>query len=541
MEELRYALAVEENSIDFDEDNLDEADEIISACGGLAIHDEDTNIVRLVHYTTQDYFEKALPRWAPLAQKTLTVACLIYSSCLSVRDSWRDGESFDTSDTDWDRYMQCRYQEHPFLKYAAYHWSSHAKKCWNGRIEEVVMEWVQIEETVASSLEVVLHPRIWDPTYHGETRPTRPSALHLAAIHGLEAVAAKLLSEGYSPNIGDGCNCTPLFYLSFCPPSVPSSDKEAITKLLLDSADVDVNAKNDDGKTPLTRAASLGNEAMVMMLLNQANIQINDQDNIGRTPLMEAILMPHEKIVRSFLDRDEIQVNLQDNDGQTALHFAAWECPSIIGRLLLQRNDIQVNLSASNGQTALHLAATATGSPFGRDDESFVKMLLERKDLVINEKDDEEQYTPLAQASCCGDEVLVRLLLQRDDIEVDCRCYRNRTALMIAARHGHGSVISILLEEGQAPKDCRDENGETALMLAYKRGYEDVVLLLEQADAAGEVPEPDNRVYRARFRYGESGDEESIGEGSGNEDSNDEECSNEERNDNDSDNEASKC
>ena len=59
--ELRYALAIEEGASELDEENLEEADEIISACAGLVAINKETNKIRLFHYTTQEYFVKALP------------------------------------------------------------------------------------------------------------------------------------------------------------------------------------------------------------------------------------------------------------------------------------------------------------------------------------------------------------------------------------------------------------------------------------------------------------------------------------------------
>ena len=50
MSELRYALAVELNIAELDEDNLPEADDILAVCAGLGTVDNETNMVRLVHY-----------------------------------------------------------------------------------------------------------------------------------------------------------------------------------------------------------------------------------------------------------------------------------------------------------------------------------------------------------------------------------------------------------------------------------------------------------------------------------------------------------
>ena len=56
--ELQYALAVKAGDSKLDKDNLREIEDMVSVCAGLVTIDKDSNIVRLVHYTTQEYFER---------------------------------------------------------------------------------------------------------------------------------------------------------------------------------------------------------------------------------------------------------------------------------------------------------------------------------------------------------------------------------------------------------------------------------------------------------------------------------------------------
>ncbi|KAK5203136.1 hypothetical protein LTR96_011435 [Exophiala xenobiotica] len=50
-QELRHALAVEAATSDLDEDNLSDLDDILSVCAGLVVVDEESQIIRLIHYT----------------------------------------------------------------------------------------------------------------------------------------------------------------------------------------------------------------------------------------------------------------------------------------------------------------------------------------------------------------------------------------------------------------------------------------------------------------------------------------------------------
>ncbi|KAJ6594778.1 hypothetical protein B0H19DRAFT_975013, partial [Mycena capillaripes] len=53
--ELRTALAIEPDTKALDEDNVLDIDIILSVCAGLIVVDEQVSVVRLVHYTTQEY------------------------------------------------------------------------------------------------------------------------------------------------------------------------------------------------------------------------------------------------------------------------------------------------------------------------------------------------------------------------------------------------------------------------------------------------------------------------------------------------------
>jgi hypothetical protein len=56
--ELQHALAVEIGASKLDEENLLDTEDMVSVCAGLVTIDEESDIIRLVHYTTQEYFEQ---------------------------------------------------------------------------------------------------------------------------------------------------------------------------------------------------------------------------------------------------------------------------------------------------------------------------------------------------------------------------------------------------------------------------------------------------------------------------------------------------
>ena len=78
--ELRYTLGIEIGISRFDKENLPDLEDTVSVCAGLVTVDEESDIIRLVHYTTQEYFERTWTSWFPGAQIDITNVCITYQS-----------------------------------------------------------------------------------------------------------------------------------------------------------------------------------------------------------------------------------------------------------------------------------------------------------------------------------------------------------------------------------------------------------------------------------------------------------------------------
>ena len=82
MEEIQHALATELGKSDLDRDNVDDSGDIVSVCAGLAIVDTDHHlrgpVLRLVHYTTQEYLRRTSVIRFPNAAETIASSCLTY-------------------------------------------------------------------------------------------------------------------------------------------------------------------------------------------------------------------------------------------------------------------------------------------------------------------------------------------------------------------------------------------------------------------------------------------------------------------------------
>ncbi|KND92754.1 Inversin [Tolypocladium ophioglossoides CBS 100239] len=91
---------------------------------------------------------------------------------------------------------------------------------------------------------------------------------------------------------------------------------------------------------------------------------------------------------------------------------------------------------------------------------------------------DEWHRTPLSLASARGNEAVVRLLLEREDIDVNPRDEMGQTPLLIATEQGHVEIVRLLLAKSNVNINARDEDGQTALVSAAQAGLMSIVCAL---------------------------------------------------------------
>ncbi|KAI9843643.1 MAG: hypothetical protein M1837_006225 [Sclerophora amabilis] len=132
------------------------------------------------------------------------------------------------------------------------------------------------------------------------------------------------------------------------------------------------------------------------------------------------------------------------------------------------------DLLDSEGRTPLSWAAQ-----WGH--EAVVKLLVERDDVEAESKD-KYGWRPLSHAARGGHEAVVKLLVERDDVEADSKDDRGQTPLFFAAWGGQEAVVKLLVERDDVEADSKDEDGWTPLSHAALGGHEAVVKLLAERD-----------------------------------------------------------
>ena len=105
---LRQALAIEDQDISLDVENMPDADLLVTVCQGLINIHQDTGFIGFVHYTTKEYFKDKNFGFCPEAQKDILRACLTFLSFPEF------GNGLCRSRRDFRK----RLEDYPFLAYA---------------------------------------------------------------------------------------------------------------------------------------------------------------------------------------------------------------------------------------------------------------------------------------------------------------------------------------------------------------------------------------------------------------------------------------
>ncbi|GIV30361.1 MAG: hypothetical protein KatS3mg028_1427 [Bacteroidia bacterium] len=167
---------------------------------------------------------------------------------------------------------------------------------------------------------------------YGET------ALMWAARHGHKEVAELLIQHGADVNAKNNYGGTALMYAAIkghkevaelliqhgahldLISATCIGDKDAAESLIRNGADV--NAKDEDGRTALMKAAELGHKEVAELLI-QHGADVNAKDEDGETALMKAAFNGHKEVAELLIQHGA-DVNAKDEDGETALNWAKY-------------------------------------------------------------------------------------------------------------------------------------------------------------------------------------------------------------------------
>jgi ankyrin repeat protein len=452
--ELQHGIAVRPGKSDFDEKSQPDIEDIVSVCAGLVTVDEESNIIRLVHYTTQEYFERTQKRWFPDAETDIAKTCVTYLSF----------DAFNTGFCLTDKEFEVRLQENVLYDYAARNWGHHARTA-STEVENLILSFLESGAKLSACTQAMMASKHYSSRlYNSQQAPGHLTGLHLAAFFGLEEVINALLKKSHSPDLKDSYGRTPLSWAS-------RNGQEVIVELLLGIKGIKPDSKDNWGQTPLSWAARNGHETVVKLLLTVHSIDPDSKASDRRTPLSWAAANGSEAIVMMLLGTKGVEPDSKDIWDQTPLSWAARNGHEAVAKLLLAKNGVNIVSKSKYGRTPLSLAAV-------KGCEAVLKLLLATDGVEPDSKDNNGQ-TPLSWAARKGHQSAVKLLLTTGGVDPDSKDNRGQTPLTWAARNGYGEVVKLLLATDGVELDPKDEDGHTPLWWAASRGHEAVVKLLQ--------------------------------------------------------------
>lgn len=413
--ELQHALAVEVGEPAFDSENLPQIEDMVSVCAGLVAVDKESNIIRLVHYTTQEYFERMQNHWFLSAETQITRTCITYLSF-----STFNGDIFTDQTEARDEKVLKLSSEYPLLQYAARYWGYHACRGPERNVINLILNFLEHESKLACFL---MHTLNYQYGASGRRAVANAPKLQIAAHFGLKETVKALLEGGVDIEARSSDGWTALS-------SAAWTGQEAVIELLLERG-ADIEARTENGWTALANACRNEHFGVVRKLLAK-NADIETKTDTGWTPLQTAAFHQHESVISLLLEIGA-DIETETNRGSTPLINAAFYKRESAIRLLLDKG---ANIEAKNnaGWTSLDQVTY-------RGDDVLTKLLLENRASVNTKSND--GYTPLMNAAKSGDERTVQLLLQAG-ADKDTRDARGETAYDKAAQGDNMMIVHLL-------------------------------------------------------------------------------------------------
>uniref|UniRef100_A0AAY4E6X1 Euchromatic histone-lysine N-methyltransferase 2 n=1 Tax=Denticeps clupeoides TaxID=299321 RepID=A0AAY4E6X1_9TELE len=172
-----------------------------------------------------------------------------------------------------------------------------------------------------------------DPAYQADSQ-SRRSALHAAAQKGLLEVCYLLVQAGAKVDAQDKTLRTPLL-------EAIVNNHIDVVKFLIQSGACVYHVVSEDGSTGLHHAAKLGNLDVVNLLLGTGQVDVNAQDSGGWTPIIWAAEHRHIDVIREM---------------NVCLHWASFAGSVEIAELVLNAG-CPLSSVNTHGDTPLHIAS----------------------------------------------------------------------------------------------------------------------------------------------------------------------------------------
>ncbi|KAH6905323.1 ankyrin repeat-containing domain protein [Coprinopsis sp. MPI-PUGE-AT-0042] len=423
IEELQRALATSPDTHTFEPGRMVPEAALFGLCRGLVTLEEESRLVRLVHYTARAPLEKLILDSFPNRHSLLAAVCMTrLTDC-----------GFQNTNLDSEEALQRALNNDPLLNYAHSAWAFHAHLS------------LDVEVTAGQLATFLSNCQRFPDLIQNEFDILSP--LHLAVLHKFPLDITGLLTDGHLVSVTDMGRHTPIGLAC-----LEGYEAGVRAILSLPGATVYANMQGPRGWTALMCTASRGYTNIAELLLHALpEGAINLETRFGESALALAASKGHKGIVELLLARPEIQVNPTNSSAWSALKQAVTYGHGDIVKLILPHS----GLPDSTDWSPLIFAAT-----IGHED--IVEFLLSLPEIDVNVVD-EIGWTALMNAALRGRIRSMMLLLRHPDVNINIASPEGQTALILAAERGHTEVVKLLLATPRIEINRIDGGGYSAI------------------------------------------------------------------------------
>ena len=262
-------------------------------------------------------------------------------------------------------------------------------------------------------------------------------ALLEAAGKGEGDAILEALKKGADPNARDDKGNTALIIISS--DTLWGHEQDVLNALL--KAKGDIEAKNQDGQTPLMIAAANDRFSFVKMLID-AGAKVNAKDTDAWTPLMYAAINDSNASA-DLLIKAKADLENADTKGYTALMIALDRGRGSIAEKLLEAGAKWPAKSPSG-------LSTVVSSVFGRDLKGVRLALDPARKPDVNSRD--EDGWPAVSIAAYNDDRQIVMELLRAGADTSLKDKDGKTALDRATENENKEVAAILSNKWDVPK-----------------------------------------------------------------------------------------
>ena len=493
--EMRQALSIRRGDTFLDPRALPKTESLISTCCGLVVVEDKSQIVRLVHYTTEEYFRRNLHHYrSPEAHGYFAGILITYLSFNAFATFSRDNMIEDLINTaerygrfsvpNWDQldegeavdpYMRTLLESNFLLQYAAENWGHHARIAFanliydpgtclatadfhtekrdnSWELKQLIPNFLERHANIACANEVLHHietkPSIWS---YQTRSPTDVTSLQVAASFGMRYFVEYYLHQGAEVGARDSEGMTALHK------AAKNGHLETV-RLLLDSGAA-IETLDRERRSALVWAAMMNSVSVSRRLLQYRADSRPESVDDRSSAVFAAAIAGHKETLELLAEVETDNTRINQLMGDALLNAVYAEGEDIV-RFLIS--------SGKRWAISKHYSAKAMNLAASEGHVRIMKILLEGG-VDVNSHLASSPHSSAEAATQGQSEVTQDLLAEAADSSLEDDS--SDLPLHAAVRMVNVPGVALLLEIG-ADVNALNLDGETAMVvLAKSIGY----------------------------------------------------------------------